>query len=222
MRKLTTSTVNLNAKLRSKDSVIRSAELLGYSCIRMELSGFDKTFTSVSGKKYVCRISAEFAGERISALFIRSRGMSNPKKTICHKVTKEQWESVKDEHGFTRFDKIRELFPEIKGVVNSGVQNGNTFIFIEQTDETYEYHDTEYGDYTKIDIDQYWWKAWNVIRVDYAKRVAKEQQLDTTCPKCGGSGFLPEFAHVAEGVCFMCIGSGHVINNTIVNVTVEK
>lgn len=28
------------------------------------------------------------------------------------------------------------------------------------------------------------------------------------CPKCGGSGIIPYFMHVAEGVCFHCMGIG--------------
>lgn len=30
------------------------------------------------------------------------------------------------------------------------------------------------------------------------------------CYKCSGTGFLPGFAHVAEGVCFACKGCGRV------------
>lgn len=29
-----------------------------------------------------------------------------------------------------------------------------------------------------------------------------------TCPKCGGSGRIPSYLHVAEGLCFRCNGSG--------------
>jgi hypothetical protein len=28
------------------------------------------------------------------------------------------------------------------------------------------------------------------------------------CPKCSGSGFLPEFTHIASGKCFTCGGKG--------------
>ncbi len=28
------------------------------------------------------------------------------------------------------------------------------------------------------------------------------------CDKCNGSGWLPEFAHVQEGICFGCFGEG--------------
>ena len=30
------------------------------------------------------------------------------------------------------------------------------------------------------------------------------------CPRCGGSGNLPQFSHVAGGVCFLCGGDGDV------------
>ena len=29
-----------------------------------------------------------------------------------------------------------------------------------------------------------------------------------TCPKCNGTGKLPEFSHIANGDCFMCSGTG--------------
>lgn len=31
-----------------------------------------------------------------------------------------------------------------------------------------------------------------------------------TCPRCSGSGVLPEHTHVRAGVCFKCSGSGTV------------
>lgn len=30
------------------------------------------------------------------------------------------------------------------------------------------------------------------------------------CPKCGGSGYLPEYKHVQNGICFRCEGKGYV------------
>ena len=32
----------------------------------------------------------------------------------------------------------------------------------------------------------------------------------TTCPKCGGSGTLHQYAHIANGQCFHCNGTGEV------------
>jgi DnaJ-class molecular chaperone len=32
----------------------------------------------------------------------------------------------------------------------------------------------------------------------------------TTCPKCGGSGTLHQYAHIANGECFHCNGTGEV------------
>jgi len=28
------------------------------------------------------------------------------------------------------------------------------------------------------------------------------------CERCGGSGLLPEFMHIRDGVCFVCAGTG--------------
>jgi len=35
----------------------------------------------------------------------------------------------------------------------------------------------------------------------------------TVCGKCEGQGFLPEFEHIEEGICFDCRGEGIVIDN---------
>ena len=38
----------------------------------------------------------------------------------------------------------------------------------------------------------------------FGKKIA-----DTTvCPRCNGSGYLPQFDHVADGICFKCKGEG--------------
>lgn len=30
-----------------------------------------------------------------------------------------------------------------------------------------------------------------------------------TCNRCGGSGYIPEFNHIEDGICFACLGSGY-------------
>lgn len=36
---------------------------------------------------------------------------------------------------------------------------------------------------------------------------------DSVCPKCNGSGYLPEYKHFDWGVCYKCGGSGQYITN---------
>ena len=31
-----------------------------------------------------------------------------------------------------------------------------------------------------------------------------------TCPKCGGSGVIREFAHIDNGMCYRCLGTGTI------------
>jgi len=31
---------------------------------------------------------------------------------------------------------------------------------------------------------------------------------DIVCKKCGGKGYIPEYKHIQEGICFWCWGSG--------------
>lgn len=35
----------------------------------------------------------------------------------------------------------------------------------------------------------------------------------TVCPRCGGSGYLPQYSHVEHGRCFKCGGEGVIIND---------
>lgn len=30
------------------------------------------------------------------------------------------------------------------------------------------------------------------------------------CPKCNGKGYIPEYGHIASGVCFLCNGRGYI------------
>jgi len=34
------------------------------------------------------------------------------------------------------------------------------------------------------------------------------------CDRCGGSGYLPQYSHIEDGVCFKCGGEGVVLNET--------
>lgn len=31
-----------------------------------------------------------------------------------------------------------------------------------------------------------------------------------TCPRCGGTGYIPVFRHINDGICFLCGGTGKV------------
>jgi len=42
-----------------------------------------------------------------------------------------------------------------------------------------------------------------------------------SCPRCGGTGYLPHFSHVAGGVCFLCGGSCEVGHDNFENFDAE-
>lgn len=51
--------------------------------------------------------------------------------------------------------------------------------------------------------------SWGQLALNLGKLLAQEATVFTQdCGKCGGSGFIPAFAHVYEGVCFECMGLG--------------
>ena len=39
--------------------------------------------------------------------------------------------------------------------------------------------------------------------------------ITTICPRCGGSGYLPQFSHVEHGRCFKCGGEGVILNDLL-------
>jgi hypothetical protein len=42
------------------------------------------------------------------------------------------------------------------------------------------------------------------------------------CPPCSGRGHLPEYSHVAGGVCFACSGTGrHVMNRRVAKIAAK-
>lgn len=49
-----------------------------------------------------------------------------------------------------------------------------------------------------------------LLEADQARvsRARQQSDYDYHCPRCGGTGHLPEYSHVAGGVCFRCNGSG--------------
>lgn len=53
--------------------------------------------------------------------------------------------------------------------------------------------------------------AAEALRVIAVKAALAAPSLRPACSRCGGSGRMPMFAHVAGGVCFACNGDGFVI-----------
>lgn len=53
----------------------------------------------------------------------------------------------------------------------------------------------------------------SLTRVD---RNGTHYYVDHKCPKCGGTGNLPYYAHVEGGTCFLCGGSGYYDTSIIV------
>lgn len=45
---------------------------------------------------------------------------------------------------------------------------------------------------------------------DVKKEINSKVTTPHQCGKCNGTGFIPAFAHYAEGVCFDCMGIGYV------------
>jgi hypothetical protein len=48
------------------------------------------------------------------------------------------------------------------------------------------------------------------LQSDEGKTVVKSiVDLDNTCKKCQGQGYIPMFSYYCDGVCFDCYGSGY-------------
>lgn len=57
--------------------------------------------------------------------------------------------------------------------------------------------------YKKLTASRFWEQA-----VDKRTLIAVNSQTIRPCPRCGGSGDLPQYRHVQKGICFLCWGSG--------------
>lgn len=57
--------------------------------------------------------------------------------------------------------------------------------------------------YKKLSESRFWSKD-----EDTRTLIAINPQVYQVCPRCGGTGDLPQFRHVQEGICFLCWGSG--------------
>lgn len=55
---------------------------------------------------------------------------------------------------------------------------------------------------------------------DFLKDESSYKNGACSCTKCHGTGFIPAFAHYAEGVCFDCGGTG--INSNTLKMYIEK
>jgi hypothetical protein len=56
--------------------------------------------------------------------------------------------------------------------------------------------------------------GWSQLALVFGKLLKSEITVIEDCHKCGGSGFLPHYAHIANGVCFSCCGVGKFIQLT--------
>lgn len=50
--------------------------------------------------------------------------------------------------------------------------------------------------------------SWAEIGLAISKLFKSDLVYFETCGKCSGTGFIPAFAHVYDGVCFDCLGTG--------------
>jgi hypothetical protein len=57
-------------------------------------------------------------------------------------------------------------------------------------------------------------KLHSEVTIDWLDAAGNVKGVLTPCPRCAGAGFLPEYNHVRNGVCFQCMGK-RFINYTL-------
>lgn len=50
--------------------------------------------------------------------------------------------------------------------------------------------------------------SWGELAQVFGNLIKEELTDARTCPKCGGSGKLQQYAHIENGLCFKCLGVG--------------
>jgi hypothetical protein len=94
--------------------------------------------------------------------------------------------------GMKFYNSFPEIFTHIASEPTGTVKVGN--------EEPFQTYKAEYESTESI--------SWSVLGKYIGKMIKDELVEVCTCGKCGGSGFLPEFAYYADGVCFDCLGIG--------------
>ena len=94
--------------------------------------------------------------------------------------------------GMEFYNSCPEIFTHIATEPTGTVKVGN-----EEPFQTYE------AEYERTDD-----ITWAALGKYIGKMIKDELVEVCTCGKCGGSGFLPQFAYYADGVCFDCLGIG--------------
>jgi len=51
------------------------------------------------------------------------------------------------------------------------------------------------------------WQGMYATLVSWGKKDEFNNEHTHDCPRCNGRGIMPEFMHIAKGVCFLCFGN---------------
>ena len=94
--------------------------------------------------------------------------------------------------GMNYYNSCPEIFVSIATKPSGSCKFGN--------DEPFDTYSAEYESTENI--------SWSTLGKYIGKMIKDELVEVCTCGKCGGSGFLPQFAYYADGVCFDCLGIG--------------
>ena len=217
----TMETVNLNAKLRSKKSIQKQIKKLGYTNLEILKTSDGRVWRTKEGTQYVVKFRYTLGENSYRSLRCRSKRIE----------TRKNYEEIAVP-GMTIHREIAALSAEEKQLIVEKVKGSSwrytglvagSNIGAEEVGSEHEVHVTEMGLLHLIDIDgdEVWKLMWDIIRVNYAKKLARENELENhICGKCGGTGYIAAFAWYANGLCFDCIGSGYHINNTIVEIEI--
>lgn len=212
-------TINLNSKLRSKKSILAAASALGFTNLEIKKARFGRCFTSKTGKQYIYKYFWNFEGKEFATLRNRHEKMED--SMVMENIKPDmKWQVLKDLSWEERTEIVKkELGPEWRS--HGCGLHGSEVVITATNDKTEKRHITQFGEWNYLDEDgeKAWKIFWDIIRRSYATKLAREQELEPhSCGKCRGTGFIPQFAWYADGICFDCLGAGSFINNKIVEV----
>lgn len=49
-----------------------------------------------------------------------------------------------------------------------------------------------------------------IDKASYIKPSTYKEEI-VSCPRCGGTGYLPKYRHIEHGICFKCRGAKTII-----------
>jgi len=176
------------------------AQRAGFEIESIDTAPDGKVFSSKTGKGFLMRVRYTFNGNKYGKLLFRSLGMKERFNHETVEISKELYEQG--------FEAVTEALGWVDNPCSQMSGGSSPFTASRELSRTQE-QQSAFGWKSDVvgDEELIWDELWRIFSRQYAREVLAQDTVHK-CSKCSGRGYIPAFAHVYEGICFDCLGSG--------------